>query len=235
MPKSSSNNKKFAVLTKLQQKFLTYFADLPIKKRLYWTGGTALSEVYLQHRFSQDIDLFTAENISYDDLINVIEGFIKIEQGVKNYTTQRIHDRKLFTLTNKTELKIEFAKYEFPSIKKRRIWPKLAISIDSLEDIATNKVMSIMDRREPKDVLDLYYILKLKHYSLKQLLQWVKIKFGPTFDLKTLVVEMMGGIKLLDSLQPLLVIGQNRQEREINKVKRFCFNLADRYLRRAFY
>lgn len=235
MPKSSSSNKKFAVLTKLQQKFLTYFAGLPIKKHLYWTGGTALSEIYLQHRFSQDIDLFTAEDISYDDLITVIKGFIKIEPDVKNYTTQKIHDRKLFTLTNKTEFKIEFAKYEFPSIKKRKIWSELTIAIDSLEDIATNKVMSIMDRREPKDVLDLYYILKLKHYSLKQLLQWVRIKFGPIFDLKTLVVEMMGGVKLLDSIQPLLVIEKNRQEKEIHKVKKFYFNLADRYLRRVLY
>lgn len=235
MRKDSLNNKKFAVLTKLQQKFLIYFAGLPIKKRIYWTGGTALSEVYLQHRFSQDIDLFTAENISYDDLIHVIEGFLKMEPGVKNYATQKIHDRKLFTLTNATKLKIEFAKYEFPSIKKRRMWSKLAIAVDSLEDIATNKVMSIMDRREPKDALDLYYILKLKHYSLKQLLQWVRIKFGPIFDLKTLVVEMMGGVKLLDSIQPLLVIEKNRQEKEIHKVKKFYFNLADRYLKRVLY
>lgn len=32
-----------------------------ITKNYYWTGGTVLSEFYLHHRDSEDIDLFTEE------------------------------------------------------------------------------------------------------------------------------------------------------------------------------
>lgn len=33
-----------------------------LNKHFYFTGGTALSAVYLQHRYSDDIDLFTSKD-----------------------------------------------------------------------------------------------------------------------------------------------------------------------------
>ena len=235
MQKDLSKNKKFLVLTDLQQKFLQFFADSSLSQHFYWTGGTALAEVYLQHRLSHDIDLFTQKDVSYQDLIDLIENFIKSEKKIQDYSTHRIHDRKLFILINKKELKVEFAKYDFPAIKKRQIWTKLPIKVDGLADIAANKAMSIIDRREPKDVLDLYYILQKKQYSLGHLLRWVKRKFGPSFDKRTLVVEMMAGVKMLDSLRPLLLADQKNKRQEINKAKNFYYNLADQYLRRILY
>lgn len=162
MPKNAAKNSEFRILTLLQQQFLRYFAHLPMREKFYWTGGTALSEVYLSHRFSQDIDLFSSEHIFYLDVIAAVERFVADTAGLRDYTTQRIHDRKLFVITNGDNLKLEFALYEFPSIEKRKEWSKIPIAVDSLEDIAANKVMSIVDRREPKDVLDLYYILQYK-------------------------------------------------------------------------
>lgn len=217
----------------MQRKFLMYFSQTNWRDVFYWTGGTALAEVYLKHRFSEDIDLFTDQDVRYDDLIALVEGFLQKEVKVKEYKTQRIHDRKIFILENEEMLKIEFTKYEHQQIKKRTRWKKLSVRVDSLEDIATNKIMSIMDRREPKDVVDMYYILQKNKYSLTQLLRWVEKKFGPVFDMKTLVVEIMGGVKLLSAVEPLLV-NKHRGKGEIEKIKQFYYELADRYLRERF-
>lgn len=46
------------ILTPFQTKLLNILAtDSYITKRFYFTGGTVLSEFYLQHRLSEDFDL----------------------------------------------------------------------------------------------------------------------------------------------------------------------------------
>lgn len=58
-----------------QLNFLEFIQKEPqITKRFYWTGGTALSEVYLKHRLSEDIDLFN-EIEEVDQTL--IDGFLK--------------------------------------------------------------------------------------------------------------------------------------------------------------
>src|SRR3989344_5089593 len=47
------------ILTPKQLDFLEFVQKEPfLIKNFYWTGGTALSEFYLKHRLSEDIDLF---------------------------------------------------------------------------------------------------------------------------------------------------------------------------------
>ena len=49
-----------SVLTPLQKQVLVALFDSGLADREYYlTGGTALSAFYLQHRFSDDLDLFT--------------------------------------------------------------------------------------------------------------------------------------------------------------------------------
>lgn len=47
------------LLTRSQRRFLRFFARLPDSQHFYLTGGTALAEFYLAHRYSYDLDLFT--------------------------------------------------------------------------------------------------------------------------------------------------------------------------------
>ena len=49
-----------SALTRLQREFLSKFFARPSGKAFYLTGGVALSEYYLQHRLSLDLDLFTS-------------------------------------------------------------------------------------------------------------------------------------------------------------------------------
>ena len=52
------------VLTEGQKAFLSHFGKSPLCKIFYLTGGTALAAFYLQHRFSDDLDFFTEEEVS---------------------------------------------------------------------------------------------------------------------------------------------------------------------------
>jgi predicted nucleotidyltransferase component of viral defense system len=60
-----ATRKKFE-LDKLQQKTLSLLANSPLSKNFYWTGGAALSYLYLQHRKSEDIDLFSGTSFEYN-------------------------------------------------------------------------------------------------------------------------------------------------------------------------
>ena len=56
--------KGFGTLTPLQKEFMGLLAKLPNKEQFYLVGGTALSEYYLGHRLSFDLDYFTGmENL----------------------------------------------------------------------------------------------------------------------------------------------------------------------------
>ena len=58
------------------------------------------------------------------------------------------------------ELKIEFTKYPFKQLE--RADTKDGLQIDSLRDISANKLMAMLDRFDPKDFIDLYFILQSK-------------------------------------------------------------------------
>ena len=83
------------------------------------------------------------------------------------------------------------------------------------------------------EMLFLEYLKFLKE-SLEQLLQWVKVKFGPVFDKKTLIVEIMGSVGTLSKLEPLLLTEEHERSDEIEKVKQFYQTLADDYLWEKF-
>ena len=62
------------VLTPLQAEFLDVFFQQPVAHDFFLTGGTALAEFYLQHRYSQDLDLFTLSQETLDLISAAIPG-----------------------------------------------------------------------------------------------------------------------------------------------------------------
>jgi len=55
---------KSSIFTPIQKRFLeTVIKEPYILKNYYFTGGTALSEFYLKHRISRDIDLFSEKEV----------------------------------------------------------------------------------------------------------------------------------------------------------------------------
>ena len=47
------------MLTPLQRRLLREIGQSPLREEFFLTGGTALAALYLHHRYSVDLDLFT--------------------------------------------------------------------------------------------------------------------------------------------------------------------------------
>lgn len=59
------------ILSDFQKTTLSLFKKTPLAKTFYLAGGTALSEFYLQHRKSEDLDFFTQEELLGENLMQV--------------------------------------------------------------------------------------------------------------------------------------------------------------------
>lgn len=124
----------------------------------YLTGGTALSQYYFKHRVSDDLDFFTFK----EPEMMYIHAFVehaKKEIKAKDVRFSKLYDRnQFFFIFDDNELKIEFTKYPFKQLDAPIVLNNL--KIDSLKDISANKLMAMLDRFDPKDFVDLFFILK---------------------------------------------------------------------------
>lgn len=173
---------KKTILDRHQKEFLDLILKEPyLLKHYYWTGGTVLSEFYLKHRESYDIDLFSEKEVHLPS----IQKFVGIA-GRKLKAVQITHRRYLglhtfiFRFPNGEELKVDFNYYPFPRINKSGKWKGLAI--DSLEDIAVNKIHTLSVKPRGRDFVDIFFIFKKEEFSLKRLISLAKAKFDWHID-----------------------------------------------------
>ncbi|VEN74927.1 Nucleotidyl transferase AbiEii toxin, Type IV TA system [Candidatus Desulfarcum epimagneticum] len=152
--------------------------DLIGSDPFYLGGGTCLSRFYLNHRYSDDIDLFfngydfPKENfdICCREIFNRIGDKFDIEIQIDGDYFKRI-----MAYQDAKPLKMEFIfeNYKCPGnrTKKNKIW------IDSKENIVTNKITAVYDRKTVKDYIDLYYLLP--EFSFEQIGKWAEYKIVP--------------------------------------------------------
>src|SRR3989339_697650 len=192
------------ILTPKQSQFLEYVSkDGQITKQFYLTGGTALSEFYLQHRLSHDIDLFT-EKQEVDQRLT--EAFLKkISQnlGITEIKRSQMMGLESYILVfgNGQELKVDFNYYPFPRIEKGTYFKNL--DVDSVYDIAANKLHTIFMQPRSRDYLDLYLIMQKYSYPLDKLILAAKAKFDWHIDRITLASQF---IKVTDFDESSLMI-----------------------------
>lgn len=89
--------------------------------------------------------------------------------------------------------------------------------VDSLDDIAANKIMALIDRNEPKDALDVYFLLTKENYSVKNLLEFVKKKFGVEFKEDMVWSEALKSAQELNALKPLIIAKTDEEQIQIIK------------------
>lgn len=168
------------ILNKKQIAFLEAIKTSLLAKDFYLTGGTALTAFYLHHRKSEDLDFFSETEI---DLL-AIETFLKSkkrELGFITFDLEQSFNRNLFFLHFKKEvLKTEFTYFPFTRIEKGGRYGQL--TIDSLKDIAVNKVFTIYQQTRARDFIDLYFILKKEKWLLQELIKNVRLKFDTHID-----------------------------------------------------
>ena len=165
-----------SILTPQQKLALKLISQTNLAKEFYFSGGTALSHYYLQHRKSEDLDFFRGEEFDPQNITISIKS-LQDKMGFKNFDYQSSFNRNLFFLKflDNYILKLEFTYYPFTQIEK----PKLldGLLVDSVIDIATNKLFTIVQKPRGRDYFDLYFIIQKYGFSIEDLRMKAKIKF----------------------------------------------------------
>ncbi len=166
------------ILTNAQKKVIAAVSQEPNLTAVYLSGGTALAAYYLNHRISDDLDFFYFEKIEKIFLHSFTEN-LKSLIGADVLRFERLYDRdQFFFKFGHEELKVEFSNYPFRQLEKTILMD--GMQIDSLRDIAANKLMALLDRFDPKDFVDLYFIFK--KFTLADVRDDVEKKFGIKID-----------------------------------------------------
>ena len=179
------------ILSPRQSKILSAISrDKFLCKSFYLTGGTALAEYYLHHRLSEDLDFFSEQEFD-PSAISVWFKQHNKELGIKKVELEQSFNRNLFFLylDNKEMIKTEFTYFPFPRIAKLKKLNNLAI--DSLQDIAVNKIFTIYQNPRSRDFIDLYLIISQEKYTLNNLIKQAKIKFDWHIDPLQLAAKLM--------------------------------------------
>lgn len=181
---------KVSILTDRQMMFLDLLGKQKnLTNLLYLTGGTPLAAFYLHHRYSEDLDFFSEEEIDIET-VSVFVHEVKRVLGAKMVDFQQSFNRNLFFLHFPDEvLKIEFTYFPFPRIQKGIV--KHGVIIDSLLDIAVNKLFTIYQRTKARDYIDLYMICQKEQLALKDLAKRARVKFDWHIDPLQLGVQFM--------------------------------------------
>ncbi len=166
------------ILNKQQLEFLEFFAqNRSLTSHYYLTGGTPLAAFYLHHRYSEDLDFFIS-----DEEVNLpaIQKLLKLgsqKLGYQKIEYQNYQGLHMFFLkyADDKELKVDFSYYPFLQIEPTS--DRNGIRVDSLYDIAVNKMQSIATRTKTRDFVDLYFIVQDKGYEFKKLIQDARNKF----------------------------------------------------------
>jgi len=156
------------VLYPLQNEVFPAFEVSPF----YLTGGTALSRGYYNHRYSDDLDYFVNDHpdflrISDRQIERIGAIFTDLKISLKDINFCRI-------FVAEEKLKIELINDVPSHIGTLGNHAVLGV-IDSKENILANKITAIVDRSLPKDIVDIYFLLK-DGLSLRQSLLDAKSK-----------------------------------------------------------
>ncbi|MBI1870050.1 MAG: nucleotidyl transferase AbiEii/AbiGii toxin family protein [Chlamydiae bacterium] len=159
------------ILTPLQETFLSrIFLDPWFRENFYLTGGTALSAFYLYHRYSEDLDFFS-HGTELDSIPKLIQDVSK-ELNKKVIEVQKSPGFLRFLVGD--ELKIDVV----ADVGFRVGTPIFIdqIRVDTLKNIAVNKVCAILGRLDIKDYVDLYIIFSQGEFDIFELLKQGKEK-----------------------------------------------------------
>lgn len=207
---------------KLQDEFLEIFFSESFASDFYLTGGTAISRFYLNHRLSDDIDLFTQnQKIDFSHVNSLVLRILdKLKLKIAKQVNTNTFLQYITENQNGSMLKIDFVKEipihfgEFKMIGKTRI--------DSLENIGSNKVLTIFGRRDAKDFIDLYFIL-----------QKTKLKFDHLYNLaiqKDLGLSEFYLANSMRQIEDISIYPKMLVKLDKNKLVKFYNNLAKKLM-----
>jgi hypothetical protein len=163
-----------SLLTALQRDFLKRFFATPIGPRFFLTGGTALAAFHLQHRLSVDLDLFTLDDLALREA-GILVPQLAQDLDCSIGRARRTEHFLQFLLEPQTgdTLQVDLVREFGPQYGEHTEVD--GIIVDNIENIGASKLAAILGRTEPKDFVDLYFILQ-SGYDFDELLTKAQTK-----------------------------------------------------------
>ncbi|MFO7981037.1 MAG: nucleotidyl transferase AbiEii/AbiGii toxin family protein [Candidatus Aminicenantes bacterium] len=191
----------------------------------YLAGGTAVS-LFLNHRISVDLDFFAPKKFNSQQFIYAMEKCFK-----KDVVIELIEENTVILFISDL-YKIKFSLFFYPypllsQIESIKINKNINSSLASLKDIEAMKALAITQRGSAKDFVDLFFLLKNTHHHFKDILTFVKKKYGVEsryeYHLKTSFVYFDDAEKEKDSIMLIKKSGQieRMSDKEWKDIKHF--------------
>lgn len=216
----------------------TILSFLPTFDDFYLTGGTALARFYLNHRLSEDLDLFIKVRKEDElqtnrqkkradryaqDLVSLLSGTFEISDELYDFYYSRFYVK-----TKDCAMKIDV-------VREHLHYGELVETPDgfymnNLEDIAATKIAAFEDRAEIKDIIDLLYLTK--QIPLPRLFELADLKRVPVAYEQLLAINTQGisGMALLikpidgQELTTFIDLLKKETENEVKKKERIAMD-----------
>lgn len=144
-------------------------------------GGTAIA-LQIGHRKSFDFDIFTYE---------------PLEEGLFRKLKSVFGDRVLKTHLSKLQLNVSVpgnikVTFYYDGYSSNRDTIKTdGIDLLSLQDLASNKALTLGGRGKWRDYVDIYFLLKEGWVTLEQIIQLAESRFGGEFSRKLFLEQLI--------------------------------------------
>jgi hypothetical protein len=152
MPEKYYQNKVYP----LQDEVLRGIQDLNVD--FYLTGGTALSRCYLNHRYSDDLDLFVNDSPKFKDQCKSIISWFKQSRLKCEITTTSDTFVRGIIERDQIAMKIDFIN-DVPFHYGDFVTSQIYHRVDNWRNILSNKLCAL-SRMEIKDIVDILFIAK---------------------------------------------------------------------------
>jgi hypothetical protein len=173
------------IITDLQREILLIFSTIPDSDMFYLTGGTALTEFYLAHRKSFDLDIFTTEKALVIPFSRAFEDEIKKVFQIK--VIRRLETFVEFEVSGKDEkTRVQIA-LDSPFRFENPVDSDIGIKVNDYTDLIVDKLLAFFGRAEPRDAVDLFFVLKDEDFW--KLTELAKGK-DPGFDLYWMAIAL---------------------------------------------
>jgi len=190
---------EYRELYRLQDDVLSLVAGLD--NAFYLTGGTALHRFYYGARYSDDLDFFVSNSATFkEDIDEILES---METHGLQYEIS-VSTRDFYRIVVNNFLQIDFVNDRVYRYGKSKLFD--GIRVDNKFNILTNKINTIINRDEEKDVFDLFCLAYNEEFDWQQI--WEEANKKALIDkdifvyrLKTFPLEWIGRIRKIKDLK----------------------------------
>ncbi|MFH1145617.1 MAG: nucleotidyl transferase AbiEii/AbiGii toxin family protein [bacterium] len=205
------------ILDPVRRKYLKILPRLG--KGWYLAGGTALA-LQLGHRVSYDFDLFTDKRLSLKTIKKIKQLF-----AIKEVIVNNADELSVITTDG---IKMSFVYYPF-DLASLVITREVPFPLLSPLGVGIAKAYALNRRNVWRDYLDLYFILKTKQATLRDIMKGAAKVYSQLFSEKLLLAQLLYLDDITKSEVKLVkVLGTAKVS--FDEVKRHLQKAVDQYL-----